>query len=241
MTAPAIPTPGKDLPPWLWLGLPLLFVLAHVVFRCMGYAIWEHWMKSESGLVENGTIVVLLVAVVLGVMTFRQRRKVQSPLFGPWALLLAAGCFFFAGEEASWGHHWGWRLFGEEVSQALQQHNDQGETNLHNLPGIWGGLLDNLPRNLLSAAALVGIAVPLWNRYRRPLTWPTPWIWPTMVCLPVCALAWLVRIPKHVLRWLDLHNEFGREWRTGEDTEFLLAAFLMLYLASLYHRARGAL
>lgn len=228
-----------DLPIWLWLGFPPLLLVVHVITRVIGYDTWVAWMKSESGLVENGTIAVLLIAVVLGVLTFRHRDKVDSRWFGPWVLLLTTGCFYFAAEEASWGYHWGWRLFGEEVSRALQQHNDQGETNLHNLPGLLGGILDNLPRFLLSSAALVGgILVPLWSRCRRPVTWPAPWIWPTMACLPVSVLAWVIRIPKHILRWLDLHDQFGREWRTGEDMEYLLAVFLMLYLASLHWRLR---
>jgi hypothetical protein len=242
VTQHAIPSQHTDLPLWLWLGFPPLMLVAHVITHSISYETWVQWMKSEYGLVENGTVVVLLVAVVLGVMTFLQRRKVKSRLFGPWVVLLTIGCFYFAGEEASWGYHLGLRPFGEEISQALQQHNDQGETNLHNLPGLWGGMLDNTPRFLLSMAALIGgIIVPLWNKYKRPITWPTPWIWPTMACLPVCALAWLIRIPKHILRWLDLHNEFGREWRTGEDMEYLLGVFLMLYMASLYYRARKGL
>ena len=224
---------------WLWLGFPPLILVAHVVTHTISYDTWVAWMKSEFGVVENGTIAILLITVVLGVMTLRHRRKVDSRLFGPWVLLLTLGCCYFAAEEASWGYHWGWRLFGEDMSQTLQEYNDQGETNLHNLPGLVGNILDNLPRILLSTAALVGgILVPLWSKYKRPVTWPTPWIWPTMVCLPVSALAWLIRIPQRILRWLDLHEQFGREWRSGETMEYLLAVFLMLYLASLYCRVR---
>lgn len=224
---------------WLWLVFPPLVLVAHVVTRVISKGTWVLWMKSEFGLVENGTTVILLIAVVLGVMTFWHRKQVDSRLFGPWVLLLTLGCFYFAAEETSWGYHWGWQLFGEDMSEMLQKHNDQDEPNFHNLPGLLGNILDNLPRFLLSTAALVGgILVPLWSKYKRPVTWPTPWIWPTMVCLPVSALASVIRIPQRILRWLDLHEQFGREWRSGETMEYLLAVFLMLYLASLYCRVR---
>jgi len=228
-----------DLPLWLWLGFPPLILVAHVITRVIGYDTWTVWMKSEYGLVENGTLAILLIAVVLGAMTFLHRRKVDSPLFGPWVLLLSLGCFYFAAEEASWGYHWGWQLFGEDMAETLKKHNDQGETNFHNLPGLLGGILDNLPRFLLSLAAFVGgILVPLWSKYKRSVTWPTPWIWPTMVCLPVSVLATLIRIPQWILRRLEIQDQFGREWRSGETMEYLLAVFLMLYLASLYCRVR---
>jgi len=240
VTEPTTRAQAPDLPRWLWLGFPPLILVAHVITRTIGYDTWVLWMKSESGLVENGTLVILSVAVVLGVMTFRRRREVGNRWFGPWVLLLTLGCFYFAAEEASWGYHWGWQLFGEQVSQTLEHYNDQGETNLHNLPGLWGDMLDQLPRSLLSIAALVGgIIVPLWSRYKRPVTWPTPWIWPTMVCLPVSVLAWLIRIPQRIMRWLHVDQEYGREWRSGETMEYLLAVFLMLYLASLYCRLRN--
>ena len=224
---------------WLWLGLPLLILVAHVVTRSISQGIWHLWMKSEYGIVENGTLLILALAVVFGVMAFCRRKQADSRLLGPWVLLLTVGCFYFFAEEASWGHHWGWQLFGEEFSRQLQEHNDQGETNIHNLPGLLGNILDNLPRFLLSVAALVGgILVPLWHRYKRPVTWPNDWIWPTIVCLPTSALALVIGIPKWIMRQLEVHEQFGPEFRTGETKEYLLAVFLMLYLASLWFRLR---
>ncbi|MHC4513838.1 MAG: hypothetical protein ACYTGW_21530 [Planctomycetota bacterium] len=239
MTTHTPPPQRADLPAWLWLWFPPLILVAHGVTRAISYETWTVWMKSEFGVVEIGTFALLLIAVVLGVMVLLRRKQVDSPLFGPWVLLLTLGCFYFAAEEVSWGYHWGWQLFGEEFSRQLQEHNDQGETNLHNLPGLLGGILDNLPRFLLSFAALGGgILVPLWGKYKRPVTWPTPWIWPTMACLPVSVLVWVIRIPRRVFRWLDHPEQYRREWRSGETMEYLLAVFLMLYLASLLWRLR---
>ena len=228
-----------DLPRWLWLGFPPLIIVTHVVTRLIGRDTWLHWMKSEFGVVEIGTLVLLAIAVTLGVMTFLGRKQVDSRLFGPWVVLLTAGCFYFLAEEASWGHHWGWQLFGEELSQQLEKHNDQGETNIHNLPGLAGNILDNLPRFLLSVAAFVGgILVPLRSKLKRPVTWPNSWIWPTMACMPTALLALVIGVPKRIMRWLEVHEQYPTEFRSGETKEYLLALFLMFYLASLYCRLR---
>lgn len=196
-------------------------------------------MASEFGVVENATVLSLLIAVVLGAMSFAGRNRARSPRFGLWVLMLSCGCLYFAVEEVSWGYHWGLKPFGEEFSQQLEEYNNQGETNLHNLPGLFGGMLDNTPRFVLSMAALIGgVLIPLWGRYRRPLTWPNAWIWPTMVCLPTCLLATVVTLPARVFKLLG-YDVFQSEMGMGETKEYLLALFLMLYLASLYSRLRA--
>ena len=80
--------------------------------------------------------------------------------------------------------------------------------------------------------------MPLLGKYRRPVTWPTTWIWPTMVCLPTSVLALVIGIPQRISRWTTDKPEYIREMRSGETKEYLLAVFLMLYLASLYWRLR---
>lgn len=228
-----------ELPRWLWLWFPPMVLVAHVVFRMIGTYEWEQVMSSEFGAVENGTFLALVIAVVLGAMTFAGRRHVRGRLFGWWVLALTLACFYFSAEEVSWGYHWGLRPFGEELSRQLEDFNDQGETNLHNMPGILGGMLDNLPRFGLSMAALIGgVLVPLWGKYRRKVTWPNAWIWPTMVCLPTCLIASVITLPARVFKYFG-YDVLQSEMGMGETKEYLLALFLMLYLASLLVRLRA--
>ena len=225
--------PDRDLPKWLWLGLPVAVVLGQVGTRLLGREAYLDLMHGELGLVENLTLVFLFVAIVLGVRLFLRRRTVPGRLFGLWTLLLTVGAVYFAGEEASWGYH----LLGVEVMGGLVEINDQQEPNLHNLEGLAGTLLDQGPRSLLTIAAGVGgILVPLWQRFKRPITWPTAWIWPTIACLPTAVLAVGVTLPSKVFKLLDMEVQLARQ---GEYKELFLALFIMRYLASLTCRLAG--
>ena len=217
----------SDLPKWLWLGLPLAVVLSQVVAWLVGRG---DVMRSEFGLVENLTLVALFTAIVLGIRLILSRAGAPGRLFGVWTLILTLGAVYFAGEEASWGYH----LFGWEIMGGFKEINDQQEPNLHNLSGIAGTLLDQLPRTLLTVAAVIGgILVPLWQRFVRPITWINDWIWPTIVCLPAAVLAVSVTLPAKTLGLLDVKMKIAGQ---GENKELFLAMFIMMYLASLTYR-----
>lgn len=228
-----------DLPRWLWLWFPPMILLAHGVTWVFGIEFHRAVMRSEFGLVENLTFVFLLVAVLFGLLNFSRRKQVGNPWFSSLILLLTAGCCYFAGEEVSWGHHWGLHPFSQEYRAALISMNDQAEPNLHNQGGLLGSLLDNVPRNLLSLAALIGgILGPLWARKRRAPTWPSPWVWPTTVCMPTCILALVVTQPRRIIKLVQHEEVVGQMWRLGETKEYFLALFLMLYMASIHRRLR---
>lgn len=227
---------GWELPPWLWLLMPLgLWLLPY------GMAYWspdsyQRYIRSEYGLIENLTAVFLLVAVILGAAGARRARALSALGVRRWLLLMTIGCFFFLGEEISWGQH----LAGWSTPEAWAGSNDQAETNLHNLH--WTrGLLDQVPRSLLSLAAVLGgIVAPLVLRWTRRGRRATPklsfWIWPTLVATPAAVLATIANLPKKVAAWSG--SELPR-WLTsggGERKECFLALFLMLYLASLWAR-----
>jgi len=79
---------------------------------------------------------------------------------------------FVAGEEISWGQ----RIFGLETPEVLQNHNVQGELNLHNLSIFdkHGGIL-NQHTALNVFALLIGVVIPLvyltQRRLRQLLNW----------------------------------------------------------------------
>ncbi|SLN29785.1 hypothetical protein PEL8287_01368 [Roseovarius litorisediminis] len=84
---------------------------------------------AEDRLVENGTALFLLVASFVLASNARSlchKQRVRVALFTAFYALL----FFAAsGEEISWGQ----RIFGWESSEFVRTHNNQGETNLHNM------------------------------------------------------------------------------------------------------------
>ena len=118
----------------------------------------ESWLVGELGLIENLTVVLLLWAVICtALVIFRSGNSLD--LTGKFFLVLyCLGCFYFAGEEASWGQHW----FGWETGEYFNAVNDQQETNLHNT-SIW---LDRIPKAIVSLSIFIGgIVVPLYFRF----------------------------------------------------------------------------
>jgi hypothetical protein len=232
----------SELPAWLWLAFPPLMLALAILCRAAGSEVFERWMRTETGVIELGTIAVLLVAVAAGAALALRPRPFPRPWMRPFVVLATLGCLFFAGEEASWGQH----LFEWSTPETWARANDQQETNLHNLTGI-GALLDQLPRNLLTLAAGIAVAGPLLMRRRRSRGSSRQgrerdlhWLLPTFVCLPSAALALLVGVPDKVYKLIhDVRS--APEWmdiRSGELKEYYLGLFLMLYVLSLHARLR---
>ena len=226
------PTPTRRLPRWLWILLPLAAGPIQVAAKAVGEDFYRATMRGELGLIENGTVVALLVTIVTAVRLFARRREVASKLFAPFCLVMAAGCFFFAGEEASWGQHW----IGYEVPEDISARNDQGEFNLHNDP-FFEKLLDQPPRLALTLFALVGgVVVPL-RRRKRGVELPRfdrpgidGWIWPTIECLPAGLMVATISLPKKLFEALTGETPYLLEIAPGETKELCLALFLMIYL-----------
>lgn len=235
---------GRSLPRWIWLGLPPAVVLVQVAAKAVGNDFYRRWMRSETGVVEILTVLFLLVAVAAGLRLFALRRRVAWTHFPVFALLMAAGCFFFAGEEASWGQHW----LGFAPPEVIAARNDQGEFNLHNDP-FFEKVLDQLPRGLLTVAALVGgVLAPLWLRRRRAqgeridfaTASPRGWIWPTFVCFPAALFAVTISLPEKLFEATRGEVPYLLEISAGETKEFCLALFLMVYLVTLARELRAA-
>lgn len=217
-----------------WLGLPIAIVVVQVVAKAISPDFFAQRLHGEAGLVENATVIFLLVGVFTAVRLFLKRDRVTSALFGPFTACMALGCFFFAGEEASWGQHW----FGFEAPSEIAERNEQGEFNLHNDP-LLETVLDQLPRNLLTLAALIAIFTGLGRRGRiREFKRNSihGWIWPTLVCVPSAFIAVFVTIPKKVF---DEDLPDALVIGPGETKEFGIALFLLLYLVDLFRDLRS--
>ena len=224
------------VPAWLWLWAGPAIVVAQVAAKAWDEAIYRRWMRSETGLVENLTVAFLIAAIVCALGCWRLRRRVRWRWFGPAALVVAAGLFFFAGEEMSWGQH----LLGFEPPESIAGRNEQGELNLHNDPTL-ETLLDQAPRLVLTLAALVGgIIAPLVRRARGrhgrdfQAAGPWGWMWPTYECLPAALLVVTISLPKKLYGLLDRPLPDMLDISPGETKEYCLALFLLVYLLSLY-------
>jgi hypothetical protein len=232
---------GNDVPSWLWLWLPLAVVVVALAVKVLDDGVYLRWIIGEYGLVENLTLLALAVATVYGIRIVLMRTLYPAPEWVRWwVLLITLGSVFFLGEEASWGQH----LFNWSPSDRWSDLNLQQETNLHNIAGF-GFLFDQLPRNLLTASALVGgIIVPLYRRARR-LAWTQNqvhyWLWPTLACLPAALGGVFASVPQKLYKTMGAPlPDLLVGLNPGELKECFLAFFIMLYLASLTVRISQA-
>ncbi len=142
---------------WLiWLGLPVATLILKFVLPLFGYDVWNAiWIgghDGEWGFVENGTVAILLPAVVLAAMIFIRRKEIPRTV-AVLILLLGFGALFFAGEEVSWGQQW----FRWDTPEWVKDHNRQDETNIHNM----GNIFNNVPRSILSFGMFFALVFPL--------------------------------------------------------------------------------
>ncbi len=231
---------SRDLPLWLWVGVPL----ASIALRLVAPAVldvegWKQQMTGEFGLVQNLTVLFLLPAVVMGVLVFLRRRELPRGV-GWIMLLVAVGALYFAGEEASWGQHW----LGYGTPEALKKINTQDEFNVHNVHNIF----NNIPRQMMLMACVVGgIILPLALRRKlaRPEALKSPWYWliPNYRLILISAMAILLRLPKRLEDVLgappsESYADMAFFKGTGEFKEYCYALVIMFYMLSVYLRMR---
>lgn len=171
-------------------------------------------LLREDGVVENATVVVLLLAMALSLV--RACRVAGSDRrFRTFHVAFAALCLFWAAEELSWGQ----RIVDFASPEFFRAHARQGETNVHNVVEKIG----ELPTRAYVAVACLtyGVYLPI-ALPRRPrlqaLTARFGLKTPPRFLAPGFALAALLQI--------DLPT--GQEEEIGELFLGLCAALFML-------------
>jgi hypothetical protein len=232
MGRPSTTRTAFELPTWLWLWLPLAILAAISASNFLGRDFYARFVFSEWGIVENLTVFFLIVAVIAGVRLLVSR-QLPDRLLGLCVAMLTVGCFYFAGEEASWGQH----LIGWATPETWAAINDQQETNIHNTIGLF----DQVPRTALAIVAFVGgVVIPI-VRQRQASTNATFWkfhplFFATLVCTPSALLAVTVSAPGKMLGKLGVEVPDLLRVFPGELKELYLAMFLMFYLVSMSRR-----
>lgn len=227
------------LPRWFWLGVPILLYFGHYLARAfLSHPVYDAWLRHEAGLTESGTVLLLALALAGGLYVTRWAVRTGDRRLMLFFGLFALGCLYFGGEEASWGQHW----FGWATPEEWRALNNQAETNLHNSNALAGSLLDQLPRNLLAIAMLVGGAIlPLVRRARGVVYAPGTvryWIMPGIECVPIGFIAPLASIPEKLFEAAFDEVPFPFDIDAGEVKELMFAVFLALYIVAVIARIR---
>jgi len=185
----------------------------------------DRMLKGEAGIVENMTVIFLVVAIGFCISSIARANRQRLPsLLKAWLFIMILGSAYFALEEISYGQH----MFGWGTAESWKELNDQDETNLHNVHAIF----DQVPRALLTLGILIGgIILPLY-RYFRGIRLDQHkrfyWQWPTLDCVTIGLLVILIRPVLSVFE-VEFIN-------TGEMKENLFALFILLYCVSIHAR-----
>jgi hypothetical protein len=223
----------KDLHKIIWLLLPIVVTLIPYIARIMG-AHTDGYMYGEKGFIENITVIFLLTAIIACLLFLFAKEKIQFSGIKAWMVLFLLSAIYYAGEEMSWGQH----FFGWGTPDQWTEFNDQQETNLHNTAAIF----DQIPRTLLSLAALIGgVLIPIFRKYKNHIPSKESffdWLLPTYVCLPAALLSLLVSWHEKIYKLLEVNIPAVLDIRAGETKECLLALFMMVYAHSIWYRNR---
>lgn len=144
------------------LGFILITTLISVAMKYLNNDFFVSIIVTEDGIVEWLTVVGLALTSAVCFRRAALLKNSKSRLFLFMTILLGLVFFFGAGEEISWGQ----RIFNTQSSDFFQQHNAQGETNLHNL--VVGGkkinkIIFGVGLQLILLIYLL-ILVPLYKR-----------------------------------------------------------------------------
>lgn len=230
------PQPEPRVSPLWWLWLPLLVLALVVGIYLADRSVFIQWIDGELGAIELGTVLILIPGVIYAAMIWPQRQPLPNKWLPLWFVLVGLGCFYFAGEEASWGQH----LLGWQTPEGLNEINDQHETNLHNISS-W---LDQKPRLLLELWVIIGgLLLPLIRKIRGAASRSAAdwgyWFWPSRLLIPTALIAFLVKLPEKLNDWFDVPRPPPFDMRVSELQEFYFGLFLTLYLISVYLRLRA--
>lgn len=224
----------NELPRWLWLWLVPSFLILQLISREISPDFTRQYIDGELGVIENLTVIVLIPAIILAIYLVSQFRRLPSVMLAVWYGILGLACFYFAGEEASWGQHW----LGWATPDSIKELNDQGETNLHNMSS-W---LDQKPRLMVELSAIIGgVIMPIVFHIRKFSFPQNSWkfyFWPTWVCLPVSLIVGLVKLPDRIFGTHNIPYPF--DLRVSETQELYIALAFSIYLASAVIRMRRA-
>ena len=230
-----------DVQRWATVWFPLAFLGAIFVFRLADTErlYFALWIDKESGIVENGTVAVLLLASLFLGLAWRGRRWLPDGRLGAWLILCILGCVVFAGEEAAWGQHW----FSWDAPQFFTEFNSKPETSFHNFNQI---VTERLPKTILSIGIVaLGLIAPLWIRHKGitldPATDWRYWFLPTGASVPMAWFAFGTRLYERILVWTNLKGDsLLFEVSFKEIHELTLAGYLLVYSWSFWRRLRFA-
>jgi len=227
-----------DLSRWEWIGLPLAVLAYRFLSPLLGYETWSVLNQKEFGVLEMGTVLVLLIGLYTTWRIWSLRDAL--PGYGTFFMMFGGFCvFYYLGEEISWGQH----SLGYETPENTRAVTEQEEFNLHNMSGT--EIFDNIPRQAMLVGTIIGgIILPIV--YRKRLKRPAAprklgyWLVPNYRLIPISLFAVLSTVPEKIVRNMYPEEGLAKEsyWNltlvdeVGEVKELLFAGVMAFFLRS---------
>jgi len=182
---------------------------------------------------------MIVGVIALNLYKKAKTSKIGLSFFKVPLVILAIGSFFVAGEELSWGEH----LIGWDTPQFIASHNDQNETNFHNLP-YWDEVIDQKPRAIISILIFLGgfIAPLLYRSSALKFVTKYPllhWLLPPITMMPAAFIVVFPRVLDRFQVWFDMSLPFPFDIPTRHFQEFqelAIVFFAMIYILNLKRR-----
>jgi len=233
---------NNNINPILWIYFPIFFPLIFIFVKKINMDLFTTFFTSENGIIENGTFLILLLAIIISISSLKIiKKKFRKKKLFIFIMLFTISLIYFAGEEINWGQHWfHWNapLFFEVYNE--QYIGDTSETNFHNITS-W---FDQKPRIILTLFVLVGgILCPFYFNKKININNLKHWIFPEIYCFPtslVCLFFYILDNSYKILCYgkpgIDITCKYIPQlfvFRTSEIIELYFALFLLIYILSI--------
>ena len=197
------------------------------IFLCKDLAL-DLW--GENKLVENFQSLFLFLSLIYYYLIIK-KLNLKNKHISIFFIISFLGIFYFLGEEISWGQH----IFKWSSSEYFLIHNNQQETNIHNI----SNLFNELPRTFVLIWCTFSTIIFLYyskssklNKIFQLLIFPNKY-------LLVIAISLIIFIfPDLILGKFNLEIKYQRITfnflRLSELQELIVTVYFFVYSSSIY-------
>ncbi len=174
---------------------------------------FEKIIWSENGIVEILQIIFLFFSIIIWLLILKRiTNSLKKDVFLIFAILYLFGIIYFFLEEISYGQH----FFKWSSGEFFITHNNQGETNIHNI----SNLFNELPRSLLTLwCSLSFIYVKLFPSLKIKDKFYSIFVYPSKKLKYISVLLLIFFIPDFLIDKLEIHPGFTGHTVTINMTE----------------------
>ena len=120
---------NNNINPILWIYFPIFIPLVFIIVKKINMDFFTIFFTSENGIIENGTFLILLLAIIISISSLKIIKKnyrIKKLFF--FIILFTLSLIYFAGEEINGAnigfigmHHYFLRFIMNNISEIHQK------------------------------------------------------------------------------------------------------------------------